>query len=275
MKLNNELFMRNYELLINTEDKKGEALKIVPPFRISFDISKSTDKKLNKGTIKIYNLSETTRNQLLKDEDEKKYMQVILKCGYSELGDAFKGDIYSSYVSREGTDIVITLNCIDGGYDLVHSHTCKTVKSKKESVNTILEDMPHIKKGFITKQIEGFRPRVLVGNSSRLLESIVRDGELFFFENEKAYIVKKDEPVSDLTPLISSSTGMIGVPTEKQKKIVFNTLINTDLRLHGLCKIESQLNKRINGIYLIDTIKYKGDFDGGEWSQTVQCKRHK
>ena len=60
-------FNRNYSLEIITLDNKK--ITIQPELRITFDVTKSVKGGLNNVTIQIYNLSQTHRNLIIKDED--------------------------------------------------------------------------------------------------------------------------------------------------------------------------------------------------------------
>jgi hypothetical protein len=267
MKLNR--FMRNYELVISL--KSGD-VRITPPFRIQFEAFKSINRSLNKATIKIYNLAKDKYNELRKDEGEKKYLKCSLSVGYDDLGVVFQGNINDSEIRREGTDIITTLICIDGGYDFLNSFTSKTITNKSELVDTVLKDMPNTNKGKVTKQKPILRPKVLVGNSVKILEKNLQDGEDYFIDGEKLYILKSNEVISDFAPLVNSETGLLTTPSIQDKKLVFDTLMNPLLRCGGLCKLETIYEPKLNGIYRIEAITYSGDIDGDDWSQSVQCK---
>ena len=62
-------FGRKYELKIITLDDKE--ITIAPELRITFDVTKSIKGSLNKATVQIYNLSQTNRDKIKKDEDPK------------------------------------------------------------------------------------------------------------------------------------------------------------------------------------------------------------
>lgn len=265
-------FNRDYSLIIRL---KGKDLIIAPPFRIQFEATKTINRSLNKATIKIYNLAESTYSQLRKDDDSKNYNKVALSVGYDDIGIVFQGNIHEAKIRREGTDIVTTLDCLDGGFDFLNSFTSKTVKTKAEAISTILNDMPNTTKGKLTKQNESLRPKVLVGSSAKLIERSLQNDEDFFIDNEKLYILKSSEVVSNYIAVVDSETGLLTTPSIEEKKVTFDTLFNPLLKVGGLCKLETIFDPSMNGVYKIETIVYTGDNFGDDWSQGVACISYK
>lgn len=123
-------FIRDYELLIQTETQE---LKIVPPFRVVFRGTKSIDKGLNTVNISIYNLKESTRLKITKDETNKElYLKLELRVGYDRLQTLFKGNITYASSRRQGTDIVTEIEGGDGERDYLTCFTSKTVIGKEK-----------------------------------------------------------------------------------------------------------------------------------------------
>lgn len=262
-------FNRDYELAISL---KKEDILITPPFRIQFEATKNIKRSLNKATIKIYNLSKEKYNELRKDENEKKYLRCALSVGYDKLGIVFQGNIKTCSVRREGTDVITTIECVDGGYDFQNSFTSKTVRSKEEIIDATIKDMKNTKKGKITKQKKILRPKVLVGSSAKIIEKSLQEDEDYFIDGEKLYILKSNEVISKFVAEVSSETGLLTTPSIQEKKITFDTLMNPLLRCAGMCSLESIYEPKMNGTYKIEAITYNGDNYGDDWSQSVECK---
>jgi len=275
-------FGQNYELIIQMKDN---SIIIKPPFKIQFDVTKSIDRTLNKATIKIFNISDHYRQQLSKKkEEDKQYLRCILKVGYKSIGTIFQGNIQSTKVARESSDITITLNCIDGGYDIVNSFTSKTVNSKSEAIKAISSDMKNTSIGAVTTQKETLRPKVLVGNSHKLIERNLQFDEDYFIDNEKIYILKKTEVISEFASVVNSETGLLSTPeisydTEGEddnkneiEKISFESLMNPSIFVAGLVKIESAYESKLNGVYKVESIQYSGEYDSNSWKQSVTAR---
>ena len=292
-------FNRNYSLEIITLDNKK--ITIQPELRITFDVTKSVKGGLNNGTIQIYNLSQTHRNLIVKDEDiteedkEKKeeknktdaqkeaselkdagirtlpadYMQFELKAGYSKIETIFKGAISKASSKKQGAEFVTTIEAYDGLYDMQNSYTSKVVKGKISE--QVIKDMPTIKKGKITEQNPLLRPRVLVGNSFKILEENLALNETYYVDDGVIHIIKEKEVTSGYIPLVNSETGLLNTPEKLQKEVKFETMMNPLLRIGGLMQLESLYDKRFNGIYKVNTIHYTGDYSGSDWKQEVLC----
>ena len=259
-------FIRNYKLIIKL---KGKEVVINPPVRINFTCTKSIAGALNAMSIKIYNINESNRLALVKDAEEGSYIPVSLFIGYDERYKlAYKGSVFKGNNARAGVDIITTLDCLDGGFDYINSFTSATVKGVNEAVGQILRDLKTTTKGKITSQQEIIRPRVLVGNTVKLLNDIVGEDENWYIEDEQLYILKKDEVTSNFRPLIKSSTGLIETPSREAKKVSFKILIDPAVKIGRIIQLESIVQPHLNGIYKIETIDLKGDTYGSEWSQT-------
>ena len=296
-------FNRNYSLEIITLDNKK--ITIQPELRITFDVTKSVKGGLNNGTIQIYNLSQTHRNLIVKDEDiteedkekkeeknktdaqkeaEKKaselkdagirtlpadYMQFELKAGYSKNETIFKGAISKASSKKQGAEFITTIEAYDGLYDMQNSYTSKVVKGKISE--QVIKDMPTIKKGKITEQNPLLRPRVLVGNSFKILEENLALNETYYVDDGVIHIIKEKEVTSGYIPLVNSETGLLNTPEKLQKEVKFETMMNPLLRIGGLMQLESLYDKRFNGVYKINTIHYTGDYSGSDWKQEILC----
>jgi hypothetical protein len=264
-------FLRDFELIIGLG---SEAVTVTPPIRISFSAEKTTKISLNKLDVKIYNLKESTRLQLIKDEEDKKYIPIKLLAGYLDRKELiFKGNVHVGEHSREGAEFVSTLQALDGGVDFLQSFTSATVTTKAAAIDAALGTMGNTARGSITQINDLIRPKVLVGNSARLITDMLADDEAFFIDNEQANIIKNDEVRSGLTPVVSASTGLINTPSSQKGIVTLQTMLNPDIKIAGLISLESVTAPDLDGIYRVETITYSGDYAGNEWAQTVTAKR--
>lgn len=266
-------FDRNFEFVFGFG---SDAIIIRPPFRIQFSgesfggsSSSTVPRGLNKVQIILYGLAEKTRNALAKDANQGKYIPIQLKIGYGDkLELLFKGSIFRGINERRGSEIVSIIEALDGGFDASNSFTSKTVKGKDKAIAEILKDMPNTTVGKISTQTQLSRPKVLVGNSVDLLREL-SDGQELFIDKEQLYILKQEEAVSLFVPLVSAETGLISTPQRENSILTFETMLNPALRIGGLCKVESSVNKYLNGVYKINSLSYIGDNYGNDWKQTV------
>lgn len=304
-----ETFYRDYRLTVGIGN---QAVIIEPPITVSFKALETVDKKsLGKLSVSINGLKPSTRLQLVKPEDEEKYIPVRLEVGYDgKLRQVFQGSVKSGAVKREGAIHIVSLECEDGGHDYINSFTSRTVRGKEQVVDSVLQDMPNTKKGSVTKQQALIRPKVLVGSSSKIISDMLAPDEDFFIKDERLHILKSHEVTSGNIPVVNARSGLLNTPQatkisaqddggEKAKKptnepdtdpagkkdtdsstlaksskgqIVFDTKLNPMLVIGGLCAVESVTNPALNGVYKIYQIETSGQNNGAAWYQKVVCQ---
>jgi len=259
-------FSRNYVLVITVD---GRNVVIKPPMQIVFEVTKSIRGGLNKMNIQITNLAESKRLSLVKDAEQRKIMPIGLSVGYQDRIELiFKGTIHTGSNSRQGPDLLTSLECLDGGEDFLNSFTARTVEGGRRAIDAALEDMPNTETGKITDRPVLTRPKVLVGNSARLIDDTVGPGETWYIDDEQLYVIKDNEVTSGLKPVVSAATGLISTPTRDSKLVTFETLMNPSVKIGGLASLKSSTAPHLDGIYRIETISYSGDNYGAAWTQT-------
>lgn len=304
-----DTFYRDYRLTVGIGN---QAVIIEPPITVSFKALETVDKKsLGKLSVSINGLKPSTRLQLLKSEDEEKYIPVRLEVGYDgKLRQVFQGSVKSGAVKREGAIHIVSLECEDGGHDYINAFTSRTVRGKDQVVDSVLQDMPNTKKGSVTKQQALIRPKVLVGSSSKILTDTLAPDESFFIKDERVHILKANEVTSGNIPVVNARSGLLNTPQatkisaqddggKKAKmptnepdtdpagkkdtdsstlaksskgQIVFETKLNPMLVIGGLCAVESVTNPALNGVYKIYQIETSGQNNGAAWYQKVVCQ---
>ena len=265
-------FLRDYKLIITTT---SQTIEVTAPLNIDFDCEKSIlSDGLNTLNIKIYNLTEAKRNQLVKDKDEKKYIRVQLFIGYEgNIKQVFQGNVNRAYTERAGADLATMMECIDGLADVKSSFSSKTASTKKQAVQEILKDMPNTSIGKITESNKIYRNKVIMGSSYEELKKLVQPDEIMFIDEEKLYIIKDTEVSDNYAPVISSDTGLIGIPKKEDKIVEVTTILNPAIKLGGLAQLESIYAPYLNGTYRVESSSFKGSFDGSDWTQNVRLKQ--
>lgn len=304
-----DIFYRDYRLTVGIGN---QAVIIEPPITVSFKALETVDKKsLGKLSVSINGLKPSTRLQLLKSEDEEKYIPVRFEVGYDgKLRQVFQGSVKSGAVKREVAIHIVSLECEDGGHDYINAFTSRTVRGKDQVVDSVLQDMPNTKKGSVTKQQALIRPKVLVGSSSKILTDTLAPDESFFIKDERVHILKANEVTSGNIPVVNARSGLLNTPQatkisaqddggKKAKmptnepdtdpagkkdtdsstlaksskgQIVFDTKLNPMLVIGGLCAVESVTNPALNGVYKIYQIETSGQNNGAAWYQKVVCQ---
>jgi len=258
-------FIRDYRLTIKTGH---ETIKISSPMRINFNINKSIDGLLNGCTIKIYNLKNSSRLALVKDEDDEKYIPVSLYVGYkNKIEKAFRGNIYRGQNARSGADIITTIDCLDGG-EMLNAFISETITKNDYIIEPILKSLTNIGKGKINKRQNLLRPKVLVGNPIDILNSMTLETEKWYIDNEQLNIIDVRQVTSYFIPPVNAKNGLIETPSKQEQRITFKILINPTITIGRLVNLSSTTAPNLNGIYKIYNIVYNGDSYGSEWTQT-------
>lgn len=250
------------------------AAVIESPIRCKFDISKSADGSTpNKAKFQVYGLAPNTRQKIVKNPTDQKYVPVSLEIGYEDkLAMIFKGNVDRSFVQRDGADVFVDMECLDGGFDLLNTFITKTVDTNQIVIDQIVEEMPNTSQGKLTPRTDIIRPRVINGRALDVIKATIREGESWYIDNEQLFIMKRNEVVARFAPLVSAQTGLLSIQDDIQE-ITFTAIINPSLRLGGLCKIESSYAPHLDGVYKITAIAYKGDTRGSDRIMTATAIR--
>lgn len=267
-------FNRDYYLKITTPN---QTIEIAPPLNIEFDAEKSiTSNGLNRLNLKIYNLTDAKRNQLVKAKEEKKYIKVQLSVGYEgNIKQVFQGNVSRAYPDRQGGELISFLECLDGLADVKESFTSGIATTKKQAITTILKDMPNTSLGKIVEPNKIYRNKVIMGNSHQEIKKLVQPDEIMFIDDEKLYIIKDTEVADNYAPLINSDTGLMGIPRKEGEYVDVTTRINPAIKIGGLVKLESIYAPYLDGSYRVETSSFKGGYDSSDWTQTIKIKQYK
>lgn len=264
-------FIRDYELVIGRNRQKGFVVK--PPFNIVFSIEKTTEESsVNTMKLNVFNLNSDNRLSIVKEEEDDNYLPILLKAGYQDdIEIVFKGSIKESAIQVNGPNVISFIECEDGGHDMTYSFTSKTVRDNKKVIDALVEDMPNTSIGKINQRRDFIRPKVLIGNTYQLLQDNIDPEERFYIDNEQVFVVKNNQSTSTFVPVVTAETGLKKTPEKNKNELTFETLLNPSLKIGQLCEIKSIFAPYVNGIYRINAISYKGDYDGDDWVQIVTC----
>lgn len=286
-------FGRDYELVI-ANAKTGEAVVITPPLQIEFDIQKFIDnrKKINEGTIKVYNLTKETRALF----ESHKYPQVRLSCGYQgteERGLIFFGQAVSVTTDLSGGDIVTTFVVGESFiqlHNIIEPLTIPAGKTVGDVVKAVVSQMQHV----VVDKLHGENVKKkllsaypIEGTPKQVLDNLASTYRIQW-RCDKNSLSTRDDGGSYQTPemtvlQLDSSSGLIGIPAYMDKTVgkadndgtglqgtSFNALLNPNLTVGNLVSLSSSTTT-VNGIYQVRHVKYKGNFRGTDWYMYAEC----
>lgn len=250
------------------------------PLRVKFEIEKTMfGASPNHSKIEIYGLSVASRQSI------KKGYLVNLQAGYNNLlGTIFTGNVFFAKSDRNGPDIITSLECLDGGSSIVFARLDKsypagttliqilgdvaaamsvTTNYQPDPVNAgIALGIPNVvyNNGFVcTGPCKDSLNKLLINQN---LEWTIQDGNL--------NIIHKGNYDGNTAVVISSLTGMIGVPSQNQFYTQFTSLLNPKLVPGALVQLISE-NDSLDGFYKIRKAKYEGDSHDNKWQVMCEC----
>lgn len=277
-----------------------QAKILIPGFeiidlRIIFKIEKSLVGYPNLGNVKIYNLSEDSRNKI-----EEKGLTIQLYVGHedTEIPLLFEGDIVNVVHMKNGVDWITEIFAADGVNILSTSTINKTLAAgvdTEQIYNELINQMQGIKKGVteglkncLTGKRSLLRSLQLSGNVKDWLDKIAEDCGFEYSINDGVIeTTPTGLPLSDVPPIIiNQATGMFGSPERTEIGINVKKILDPTLKLGRTIRVQS-ISEKINignlffrkvppirndGIYRIDKIIHSGDTRDNIWESNIQAR---
>ncbi|HEV7258926.1 MAG TPA: hypothetical protein VGN82_14190 [Bosea sp. (in: a-proteobacteria)] len=259
----------------------------VRELKIDFSVSKGIGSKQNTATIAVWNLTKSHRKQLGEEFDT-----IELKVGYKSgaLSTIFKGSIRDVTHTKDTADVKSEMECGDGDEAFSKGAVSKTFPAgtkPKQIVDYLAGEMPGATKGE-TKGIDDLpaykRPVSLFGWSWSEMDKIGREhGFYWSIQNGQIEAVKNDQTLQGTT-IVSSETGMIGIPEITDKGVKIKALLNPniapgrqiDVRSDFLDE-ESGRDKRKTdeggGIFRVSDVTFSGTNEGQDWYVEAEGSR--
>ena len=233
----------------------------VRDLKIDFSVSKGIGSKQNTATIAVWNLTKSHRKQLGEEFDK-----VELKVGYKDgpLSTIFKGNIRDVTHTKETADVKSEMECGDGDEAFSKGAVSKTFPAgtkPKAVVEYLAGEMPGATKGEM-KGLDDLpayrRPITLYGWSWAQMDKIGREhGFYWSIQNGQIEAVKNDQHLQGTT-VVSSETGMLGIPEITDKGVKIKALLNPNIAPGRLIDVRSDFLDEKSG-----RDKRKSDEGGG------------
>lgn len=218
---------------------------IEPPFTIEFDIQRTVQSTINVVNLRIYNLSQNTREILRKDGfDSHDIRSLIFQVGYGEkLHTVAAGNIRSASSVRQGSDYITTIAAQDGGQAFNTARTNATYAKGTQQLTVVEKLIRELKPLGIERgtigNIEGEfkRGASFSGNTVQLLDELT-DGR-FYIDNGRAYVIAENEVIDSSVLVINAASGLVGTPTREQAYTQVTTLFTPEIQLNQRVSLES------------------------------------
>ena len=210
-------FNRTMALVVGQGGQQGFE---ITNLRVAFEIVKSDSRNPNKSTIRIFNLSPSSRRAI-----EKPDVRCVLRAGYEEESgplECFNGNVTFSWTAKEGPDIITTLELGDGivayrdsvvsigyGAGATSRQIIEQIASRMGLPLQMPNDAPS------RAWANGFSSQ---GSARAALDRVTRGAGLAWsIQNGTLQIVRAGGTTNRTVFEIAADTGMIGSP-ERQRK---------------------------------------------------------
>lgn len=270
----------------------SQAVLIEDPIQIDATIKQSsgrTNGSTPAGTIKVYNLSKVTINQITADST------VVLKAGYTtdnELPVVFIGQIERVYTTREGADNVTTLYCKDAANPLKSAKFARSYPIGFEYQYILLDVIEEFGRNGVpfgsfigddrsAQAIqEGVTYNAKLGKVlSEICDEIdftwfISKGRLYVQPREldrliDFVIIRPENVIGAIQPNDDKSALSVSDRSSKPPGIKVDTFLNGSVGLNTYVKIESGDFK---GDYKPDSIEHRLNWYNGPWQTTIETQ---
>ncbi|WP_186010908.1 phage protein [Burkholderia gladioli] len=293
-------YLREAKLLVGPDGGEGLDLS---DLRFTFDVRRGDSETPNSARIRVFNLSKDTANRIA---DE--YLRVILYAGYhGTSGVIFDGQLIQARQGRYSqTDTTLDLTCADGDRAYNFSFVNQTLAAGATDADVVaaaLRSMGEfgVRGGYIPEITGNAYPRgrVLMGQTREILRCTARDLDMNWSIQDGALtLLPRTSFLPGEIQVVTSRTGMIGLPTQMQNYILVNMLLNPRVRIGSVIELENdsiqrfefglgirdQPQNRFNansnrlnnasgkyGYYRVMVAEHSGDTRGEDWTTHVIC----
>lgn len=269
----------------------GTAAIEITGLRMAFECVKNrfSNKIPNRITLRIYNLSETTRGKLVRDQP------IRFEVGYQGVRRVlFLGTIrYPNHV-HEGAEWVTTLFCMDSWRELAERQVTQTIaagRPMRQVLDAVIESFKPqhgVELNSLPALPDLLTDKVLSGSSKLAMDELADSfGFGWGFQDGVLEVTGPDPNFTTEAIEISSATGMVGSPVVTDIGIRVKTLLNPALRVKRKIVVES-VGARVQvgqietrrivpqlhaGTYTIGEVIFKGDTHSNDWTSDISTYR--
>lgn len=255
--------MRLYKRIIKTVIGQEDNTAIsIDALYTQIEIKKLISGKPNEGFVKIFNLAESTENQI-----KENGIRVRVLAGHDNrpvlLHD---GDIRRVERDRIGVDRVTIITLGGNAFKLSNAIFNKSYAGQVQVKQIVVDAIP-------TFNIEGtdidqipedafLYDFSFTGKTGDLLDKILNPINVQWFENDNFIKFSLKGQALDNVIVLNKDTGLIGSASITDKGVKFMSVLNGQITLNNRVKIESTL---VNGVYKVVQVLHKGDNREGDF----------
>lgn len=252
-------FGRSYRLTIDFDDGTP-SIVIGLPFTMQFTVNRKIFSSLNTCYVDLFNLGPKVREIIFQEPMVARNKTLTLEAGYDELVTIFKGSIYQAASYREGTNIITSIECLSGQWQISNSTVYQTL-NKGQTLGDIYKflagQLPGITVGAIGDFPEKLeRPVVLNGNVWEIFKRYT--GNKVHIDNQRVYVLKNNEAVQGAISVISLDSGILQTPKRAGGFINLSTMFEPRVQIEQQVSLVSTVQPIYNGTYKVAGIQHTG-----------------
>jgi hypothetical protein len=301
--MSTQQYLRKYSLLVYSKDG-GEVLDM-SSLRFTFVIRRGDWQTPNSADIRVYNIALDTANRVHTITPQPEFSRVVVQAGYEgNFGVVFDGQIKQVRRGRESqVDTYLDITGADGdsayNFSTIAISLAAGETAPDNAVQHVIQEMSKysVEQGHIPAMSTNPLPRgkVLYGMCKDEMRKISRNSQsVWSIQDGKVQMVPMSAYIDGDIPLVTSATGMIGLPEQTQNGIQVRTLLNPNLKIGQAIKLDNesiqkyryslgfyqQVENGINanfiktnddGLYYVMAANHSGDTRGQGWYTDLTC----
>jgi hypothetical protein len=290
-------YLRQFSCVVASSSGQGLEFN---QFKVEFTIKRGDFQTPNSCDVRIYNLSDKTANLI----GQKEYTQLAISAGYEgNFALIFQGTIKQFRLGRiNQLDSYVDITAADGdeAYNFAPILTSVPSGTNQTGLAGILLGAMS-KYGVTTNYAPTLPSNQLI--RGRVMYGMCRDEYRDFAWTNNCKFSLQDNKVTLIPyvsyiaggqiPVISVSTGLIGVPEQTQQGINIRTLLNPTYKIGQLIQLTSgvntfrrsldlpstvsnqatalQVQTSADGLYYVMVANHKGNTRGNDWYTDMVC----
>jgi len=251
--------------------------------RMKFKIVRGGKKEPNTADLDIYNLVKANRSAF-----QEKNLPITIEAGYTEnVSQIFSGNLEHVDNVLNGRDWVSSIQAADAG-QAFKSARINVSFAGPAQVGDVLQaaaDALGVDPGNVADKVSAGSIRgalseftngiVLSGKAEQQLDKVVRSmGYSWSIQDGQLQLLGPDETIGDQAFLLTTETGLIGVPEAGEDGLVkVRGLLQPEILPGKQVEIQSLGLESINGLYRVEKTTFIGDTWGSDWYVDIEGKQ--
>lgn len=243
--------------------------------RIKASGTKYTDPTQNDATITITGLKGSTRDHILSACDpyksNPKPPRAVLEVGRESLGYfvLYVGDITEAELSVP-PDVDLIIKCKTNNQN--NAKVVSVSAGERTTLRQLAEQCASNNElGLVfealNRNIANYR---FLGSAAAQIRDLQRVGNVdCFIDDRQLFVKNRDATLKDRVRILSMSSGMVGVPKATDKGVQVQYLVDAESQLGGTLRLDSKMNRSLNGDYSISELKFEVDTHGDAFFYTA------